>query len=445
MPILQTPCLELRLVHHSRLLRLHKQQTSATSVGYMVPSSAISNIKSLCLINLLAVTPGYKPVLKLLKEEFTALETVQTYPGSKFNDLVITTLPLKPLNEVDPANPTFKPKEKTECILYAPTKYQIFCIPGFPEEPRHLKEKPYKIQDLPGRGKGLIATQQLEMGDLILAERPFIIIPACWPVALSQADMIKYQRDVFREQENMLKRLLDRMDPADRAAFMTLDNCLEEGARSGPILDRIHTNSFGIHFDDEGSNDFMKDGEVRMYSVVGKDISRVNHSCCPNAMFNFDKPSFSMELRAVRGIRKGEEITVCYHTGDIEPTAERQKLVAPYRFTCTCPACLSPTATDAQYALIRQITMENIKGTPIDVALRSLAVIEKHGLESNEIYFLYLMYVMQYYEFKKDKQKELEFRYKVFRRILAVQGRRQAAASTVVPDLPQYRSWKDFI
>lgn len=41
-------------------------------------------------------------------------------------------------------------------------------------------------------------------------------------------------------------------------------------------------------------------------------VSRLNHDCRPNAAYHFNTDTGKMEVRAVRDITAGEEITVSY-------------------------------------------------------------------------------------------------------------------------------------
>lgn len=76
-------------------------------------------------------------------------------------------------------------------------------------------------------------------------------------------------------------------------------------------------------------------------SCVCIQISRFNHSCIPDAQFVLNEASGAVEIRALKPIREGAEITVCYF-------GELNLLPAPKRalhfaylwgFSCDCPAC----------------------------------------------------------------------------------------------------------
>lgn len=66
--------------------------------------------------------------------------------------------------------------------------------------------------------------------------------------------------------------------------------------------------------------------------------SRINHSCVPDAEGYLDTKSDFLNVRALRGITIGEEITISY-IHHILPREQRQELLSAWRFICQCPAC----------------------------------------------------------------------------------------------------------
>ncbi|KAL8427280.1 hypothetical protein Efla_002718 [Eimeria flavescens] len=68
--------------------------------------------------------------------------------------------------------------------------------------------------------------------------------------------------------------------------------------------------------------------------------SMTNHSCWPNAEFDFPLPRPSLEVRALRPIQEGEEVVVSYIDESL-PLHQRQQLLKQhYGFSCTCPRCV---------------------------------------------------------------------------------------------------------
>lgn len=70
------------------------------------------------------------------------------------------------------------------------------------------------------------------------------------------------------------------------------------------------------------------------------------YSCVPNVGYKFEISSFSFQSIAARDIEAGEQLFVSYC--QLHRTkAERQTDLAPYGFSCNCPACVNATpATD---------------------------------------------------------------------------------------------------
>jgi hypothetical protein len=69
-------------------------------------------------------------------------------------------------------------------------------------------------------------------------------------------------------------------------------------------------------------------------------ISRLNHSCLPNAQGNFHKELGTFNIHATRDIQVDEELTLNYlseHGGIRE--FRQKKLLSGYGFECACPAC----------------------------------------------------------------------------------------------------------
>jgi hypothetical protein len=62
----------------------------------------------------------------------------------------------------------------------------------------------------------------------------------------------------------------------------------------------------------------------------------------PNALNKFALSTFSLQLRALLDIKKGDEIFVSYLALP-ETTPKRQATLAPYGFQCTCASCTLPS------------------------------------------------------------------------------------------------------
>ena len=133
-------------------------------------------------------------------------------------------------------------------------------------------------------GKGVFATRDIPVGEIIFAERPLLVVPCAItpfrkinPKDYSTED---YMKIMLFEWEQLLEAAAGRMDPERRAKLMALANChLEDG--SGPINGIVRTNGFsaGNLCDGDDTEPTGKYRAARLYSVVCDIGSRMNHRC----------------------------------------------------------------------------------------------------------------------------------------------------------------------
>ncbi|KAH8107391.1 hypothetical protein DFH11DRAFT_1711684, partial [Phellopilus nigrolimitatus] len=188
--------------------------------------------------------------------------------------------------------------------------------------------RPYRIGAslLHGAAIGVISTRALAFGETIIIERPLLMMP----------------RAVLQfELEKQLEVMLSQLDEKSRARVNMLSNC--KPAKFGSKLwGIITTNGLKCRF--------PQSRYLPAYVGIFPDISRINHSCSPNAVWAFDSRALWAEIRATRPIAIGEEITISY----IPPTdsrAERQQtLKDKYGFTCHCTQCAATAGRAAAAA-----------------------------------------------------------------------------------------------
>ena len=193
-----------------------------------------------------------------------------------------------------------------------------------------------RVKNIRKKGKGCVAACAVPRGEPVARERALLVMPR---TCLSPRQLVN--------------AATNKMTPNQRAAFFALHSC--NSADPDDALSIISTNSFLVP---------GVPGHDVLYSAVFETFSRLNHrcrifasfpsacagtnkrgaaSCCPNAMFRWDRGTFSGEIRALRPISAGEEVTISYFQGIMEPgavTHERQKfLLKCYNFKCACPVC----------------------------------------------------------------------------------------------------------
>ncbi|KAF8995749.1 hypothetical protein BDQ17DRAFT_1430141 [Cyathus striatus] len=243
----------------------------------------------------------------------------------------------------------------TECILYSRTKRHFVYSPKFPRQLNPtIHPVSYDIRNTKSTGYGMFATRPLKVGDLILIERPLMVLPI--NTDLSGVDECpELFRNVLKQvqgskatpmgiMEPMLEVAFGRMTKENQEAFLALANAhTNDGTTRLSAIWR--TNTFAI-------SDIGELGDENdQYGMVLKEMSRINHSCRPNCTYSFDTASFSFELRVSRAIAQGEEIFFCYCEPNV-PTVQRQAELKPYGFSCTCLSCC-PTSPNPRGDIIR--------------------------------------------------------------------------------------------
>ncbi|KAF9012819.1 SET domain-containing protein [Hymenopellis radicata] len=249
----------------------------------------------------------------------------------------MTTLPPKAL-----ANPH---DGWAECFIPPSMEKAILALPGFPAALQRPLQRTYSLVDVLGKGRGMIAACEIQAGDLIIEERPLVVGPTDWTVRTSVLpSLLQVERMQAAQEEQMVHAALQRMTSEYRKAFEDLLNSREDGI-SGPLRGRCKTNGFAL------GNIIHDDDDDKPFYGVFKTLSRVNHSCSPNAHYQWCTASFSMQLRATRRIAPGEPILLSYLSDLLDSsTKRRETLLRDYGFECDCPSCHDHIQSDIRRA-----------------------------------------------------------------------------------------------
>ncbi|OAL54384.1 SET domain-containing protein [Pyrenochaeta sp. DS3sAY3a] len=202
-------------------------------------------------------------------------------------------------------------------VIASPVAAQAISS-AFPasKDARYVSEEGLEVRSIPGKGKGLITTRPIRKGQTILLDSPRIIASAQFPAKVNHAQGL-----------SLFNNGLDQLPRQDRDLVLSLDKSL-----GGTDVENVmKTNSFACQVDDGD----VGDG----YMCLFPSVARINHACKSNAHARFIPRSLLMEIKAVRDIAAGEEISISY--GKIElKHAERQRLYKDgWNFTCSCSMC----------------------------------------------------------------------------------------------------------
>ncbi|KAF8963505.1 hypothetical protein BDZ97DRAFT_1820238, partial [Flammula alnicola] len=239
-------------------------------------------------------------------------------------------------------------------------------------------------------GIGVFATRDIELGELIFAERPLLVTPrninTFGPGVPAGYTMEQFQKIVMMEWEKRLEVSVDR---------------IRKWSPSGIT----RTNGYGLDEVWDGDGPTVENDAFR-YTATGKTASRINHSCMPNILQTFNLASFSLQFKASKDIKYGEQLFYSYcevHQG----VAARRLKLAPYGIICECSACVNATPETDKFRedmlkRIEKLTSECrawIRGAAparkdLDEIIHFQEAVVKEGLHSERSYGVLLSGLM---------------------------------------------------
>ena len=241
----------------------------------------------------------------------------------------------------------------------------------------------YTVEDIEGKGKGVLAKEYLDSGTLlmqdtvlleikhdcmlkeqvarnlwgpwkmIMALLEFILVGLMvlmtyqnWPIVTLILLVMSWQRISnhitatksfillhlsWRDLINQVKRL----DIRSLTEFESLENVFLHTEPYQDWLGIFCTNSFQL-------GESGVDG-APCRSVLFLTVSRLNHSCRANCDYIIQDGC--IQVRTTRPVVMGEELTICYNNfleeeGPVIKSERRTYLLWAYRFTCRCEDCI---------------------------------------------------------------------------------------------------------
>ena len=139
-----------------------------------------------------------------------------------------------------------------------------------------------RIQAVPGKGFGLVASQDIEAGELLVRERPVLVVEQWSPAHLLAA--------------------WEKLSPTDQASYSLLANSHPE---LPPVVGVALTNMIPLTRTADTFGVFLS-------------VARINHSCQANSNHYQENNTadHTEAVRAVRDISRGEEVTITYRCSD---------------------------------------------------------------------------------------------------------------------------------
>lgn len=256
-------------------------------------------------------------------------------------------------------------------------------------------ERLVEVRDAGQMGLGLFAKENIPRGARILAEVPLLQMPRDHPIRLPyraedhlsdgcSPEQWYYEMEVGEWVEEVAVRGLH----SEAIKAMGALYCNEEEAQDEEIKGIIKEYLFELvapechmspiefcqHYGlpervvlDEEIQDYATDHYTRLHAIWANNrvkygsgtifdsgifplASRINHSCCPNAWYDYNpdvgnkQPRVEMlTTHAIRDIAAGEQILVGYDAVSLKPRRQRlRKLTTWDIYNCVCALCTDP-------------------------------------------------------------------------------------------------------
>ena len=184
---------------------------------------------------------------------------------------------------------------------------------------------PVMVTEYQGKGRGVMAARDIKMGEIIFLDKPVMKVPIN-PLA-DLPDFIQSIKNQIKKMSTEAKLQYDKFakqdeeDEVKKALAIIADNC-------------------------------KSDGE---WNILFLNAALINHSCSPNSTWDMieEEGKTWYEVRAIKDISKGEEVTVFYATCGCKEMNEkftikafgcntrerRAALKKHFRFDCKCCVC----------------------------------------------------------------------------------------------------------
>lgn len=178
----------------------------------------------------------------------------------------------------------------------------------------------YIVVDVPGKGKGAIATRDIKQGEVILEEKPLFMVPP----------------SITGSPVEFIKEKLSHLNGSQRAGFWGL-SFVNLPADKDPQKDL-----------DDVAVAIFETNAVKAGDEVGifPRMARLNHGCSSafNSVYSFRELERTLYIHAISPIAAGEELLTTY-TDTKKPRDQRRAyLEQNYGFRCTCSVCSLPEA-----------------------------------------------------------------------------------------------------
>jgi len=206
-----------------------------------------------------------------------------------------------------------------ECQVGDWTRHKRLCVPVM-------------IKDFGEKGRGLVASKNFKVKDLIFKDTSVACLNI--PGQVPPIDYVNYGKEVYDQ--------ISTLSDVDQKTFFELSGSVKfDGIlshRAYGIFPEEYKRAISIY-----KNNSVGTGEKVTEEHLYLKFSMINHSCDPNTIPDIpDLDGRRMELRAVKEIKVGQEVTTSYLDPWILLGERKEKELENWNFQCKCDSCLQP-------------------------------------------------------------------------------------------------------
>ncbi|PPQ72898.1 hypothetical protein CVT24_001495 [Panaeolus cyanescens] len=212
----------------------------------------------------------------------------------------------------------------------------------------HFSPK-FELAKAKGKGLGMFATAPIDVGERVLVEHPAVVTPYVIGVNIPLDELYA---DIFGK--------LSEGPYQEVMALPTDVDCTHRPNLGRGVYEAImRLNSLAVQLGTPAE----ENAELSTHRALFIQGTRFNHSCGPNARYEWDADLFALIITAVRPIQPDEEICIPYVPSELTSGPRAAALYTTYGFKCRCSFCTRPEKDIARADLARTI-LTNFWGSP---------------------------------------------------------------------------------
>lgn len=194
-----------------------------------------------------------------------------------------------------------------------------------------------RLVDIKNKGKGYIATKDINKDDIILIEKPDIYITTPKENPLFEIIYNVYNSKYIKEWKELVPQKM--IGKIENEMIKEIENIKNNKIKK--FLQKIDKKEIMLAYAKYKQNAFNMDNKKEIIKpCILFHGAKFNHSCIPNINFYYDEKKNVMIFFANKKINKNIEICDNYININKRYDERKKILEEQYKFTCICKKCI---------------------------------------------------------------------------------------------------------